>query len=360
MPDLRTSSFEIGPIRPPSEGGSSSLLLRITRNCPWGKCKFCYATLYHRDKFSLRAVDDILNDIQTVKRISDEIERVSSQLGYGGQTNDFVGSALIHAEPDLRQNYCFIAVFNWLNAGGRTAFLQDADSLVMPASDLIEVITCLKETFPGLERITSYARARTIYRKTLEELKGLRAAGLNRLHVGLESGDDALLEYVDKGVTAEQHVSAGRKAKEAGFEYSTYVMPGLGGSAMSRQHAANTALVLNQINPDYIRLRPFVPRPGTPLYDQYQNGQLDITSPHARLRELKIMLQALNVTSRVCFDHMLNGWRRKSGELLFTHDYAGYLFPEDKEQVLALIEEGLQVDESFHLDAKDMVEADHL
>jgi radical SAM superfamily enzyme YgiQ (UPF0313 family) len=355
MEKLSKYSFEIGAIRPPSEGGSYSLLIRVTRNCPWNRCKFCYGTPYSHEKFELRAVEDIKKDIQAAKAISDEIKRVSWQIGHAGQINDIVGSAIIQREPDLNYNHSFVTVFNWLSSGGRTAFLQDADSLIMRTPDLVEVIKYLKETFPSLERITSYARAKTIYRKTLEELKSIRAAGLNRLHVGLETGDDELLELIDKGVTSEQHIVAGKKAKEAGFEFSAYVMPGLGGPSMSEQHAKNTARVLSEINPHYIRMRPFVPRPNTPLLDEYNRGELQLSSPHERLRELKIMIEALTVTSRVCFDHMMNAWRKESGALLFTQDYEGYEFPEEKGRVLELIEEGLRVDESNHISAKEMM-----
>ena len=360
MNKLSTYSFEIGAIRPPSEGGSYSLLIRVTRNCPWSRCKFCYGTPYNREKFQLRSVEDIKKDIQAAKAISDEIKQVSWELGYAGQINNIVGSTIIQREPNLSESHSFVTVFNWLNSGGRTAFLQDADSLIMRTPDLIAVIKYLKATFPSLERLTSYARAKTIYRKTMEELKGIRTAGLNRLHVGLESGDDELLELIDKGVTAEQHIMAGRKAKEAGFEFSVYVMPGLGGPTRSEQHAKNTARVLNEINPDYIRLRPFVPRPNTPLFDEYQMGDFQISSPHERLRELKTMIEALTVTSRVCFDHMMNAWRKESGELLFTQDYEGYKFPEEKGRTLELIEEGLRVSESRHLDVKDIVAMSHL
>ncbi|MFC2032904.1 radical SAM protein, partial [Chloroflexota bacterium] len=349
MEKLSTYSFEIGAIRPPSEGGNYSLLIRVTRNCPWNRCKFCYGMAYGHEKFQLRAVDDIKKDIQAVKAISDELKQVSWQLGYTGQINNIVGSTIIRREPYLAESHCFVTVFNWLSSGGRTAFLQDADSLIMRTPDLIEVIKYLKETFPSLERITSYARAKTIYRKTMEDLKSIRAAGLNRLHIGLETGDDELLELIDKGVTSEQHIIAGKKAKEAGFEFSAYVMPGLGGPTRSEQHAKNTARVLNEINPDYIRFRPFVPRPNTPLLDEYNRGELQLLSPHERLRELKVMIEALTVTSRVCFDHMMNAWRKESGALLFTQDYEGYKFPEEKGKVMELIEEGLLVNESTHI-----------
>ena len=360
MKKLSTYCFELGAIRPPSEGGSHSLLIRVTRNCPWRRCTFCYGTPYNREKFQLRAVEEIKNDIQAAKMISDEIKNMSWQLGYAGQINNAVGAHLVQREPDLCRSHSFVTVFNWISSGGRTAFLQDADSLIMRTPDLIEVVKYLKETFPTLQRITSYARAKTIYHKTLEELKGIRAAGLNRLHVGLESGDDELLRDIDKGVTAEQHIIAGKKAKEAGFEFSVYVMPGLGGCSRSAHHAKNTARVLNEINPHYIRLRPFVPRPNTPLFDEYQIGDFEISSPHERLRELKTMIEDLTVTSRVCFDHMMNAWRQESGALLFTQDYEGYKFPEEKEAVLELIEEGLRVSESIHIDAKDMVAMRHL
>lgn len=360
MKQLSEYSFEIGAIRPPSEGGSHSLLLRITRNCPWGRCKFCYGTPYNRDKFQLRTVDEIKKDIQTVKIISDEIKEVSGRMGYAGNINSAVGTTMIRSEPGLSDSYSFVTVFNWLFSGGRTVFLQDADSLIMRTPELIEVLKYLKETFPNIERITSYARARSIYLKSFEELKAIRAAGLNRLHIGLESGDDVVLKHIEKGVTAEQLISAGKKAKEAGFEFSVYVMPDIGGRAMSEQHAKNTARVLNQINPDYIRLRPLVPRPGTPLFDEYEKGDFRISTPHERLRELKTMIEALTVTSHVCFDHMMNGWRKSSGEFLFTQDYEGYKFPEEKEKVLELIEEGLRVNESLHVDAREMIALQYL
>jgi len=357
---LSTYSFEIGPIRPPSEGGASSLLIRATRNCPWSRCKFCYGTFYNREKFELRTVDDIKKDIQAAKALSDGIRSLSWQLGYAGQINNLVGAAIIGSDPTLGMNPSFVTVFNWLASGGRTAFLQDADSLIMRTPDLIQTIRYLKVTFPSLDRITSYARAKTIHHRTIAEMKDIRAAGLDRLHVGLESGDGEVLKYMDKGVTAEQQIMAGRKAKEAGFEYSAYVMPDLGGRSRSEQHAKNTARVLNEINPDYIRLRPFVPRPNTPLFDEYENGSFQLSSPHERLRELRTMIGDLTVTSRVCFDHMMNAWRKASGDLLFTQDYEGYKFPEEKARVLESIEQGLRLKESIQIDARDMIAVPHL
>jgi len=355
MEKLSALSFDIGPIRPPSEGGSYSLLIRVTRNCPWNRCRFCYGIPYHRERFELRSIEAIKHDIDTAKKISDEINRVSQELGHGGKANGEVGTAMIRSDPALNTNHSFVTVFNWIASSGRSAFLQDADSLVIKTPDMIEVIQYLKKIFPSLTRITTYARAKTVFRKSPEDLRALHDAGLTRLHIGLESGDDEVLSSMEKGVTSEQHIIAGKKAKEAGFQLSVYVMPGLGGREMSQQHALNTARVLNTINPDYIRFRSFIPRPNTPLGEAYLQGNLEVTSPHERLIELKILITAVEVTSHVCFDHFMNSWRNHSGKLLFTQDYEGYQFPQEKQKVLDLIEEGLSIDESMHVHAKDLV-----
>jgi radical SAM superfamily enzyme YgiQ (UPF0313 family) len=240
-------------------------------------------------------------------------------------------------------------------SGGKTVFLQDADSLILYTDQLVAIIRYLKETFPSIERVTSYARAKTLSRKTPEELRQLREAGLSRLHVGLESGDDELLAYVNKGVTADEIMNAGKKAMAAGFELSLYVMPGLGGRAFWEQHALNTARVLNEINPDFVRLRPFVPIDRTPMLEAYRSGELELTSPHERLREIRLMVENLQVTSRVCFDHTTNTAIRLENNLipLFRRDYDGYKFPEEKGKVLEIIDEGLKLDEQALMDVRE-------
>lgn len=335
-------------------------MLRVTRNCPWSRCRFCYGSFYRRAKFELRTVEDIKGDIRAVLAIAEAIRRTSERLGRGGDADDITGAAMIHNASDLRRNSSFVTVFNWLYSGGRTAFLQDADSLIMRSSELEEVLGFLKATFPSLDRVTSYARSKTVCQRTVEELRTIRAAGLARLHIGLETGDDDLLRLVDKGVTGDQHVTAGLKAKEAGLELSEYVMPDLGGAEMSDAHARNTARVLNAIDPDYIRFRPFVPRAATPMYDDYLVGRLRLSSPHQRLREIRKMIDALTVSSRVCFDHFANSWRNRSGASLFSQDYEGYKFPDCKDEVLGLIEEGLRLDESVHTHVRDLIQLPHL
>jgi radical SAM superfamily enzyme YgiQ (UPF0313 family) len=331
--------FEVGMYRPPSEGGSSSLLLRFTRNCPWNKCTFC--GMYKHEKFSLRSVEEIKADIDVIAGMIEEMQSLSMKLGHGGQIDRDVIIAMIEKEPRLNTSQGFGMVLNWLSSGGKTAFLQDGNSLMMASDKLVEVLTYLRSTFPALERVTTYARSKTLSRKPLEDLTKIRKAGLDRLHVGLETGDDVLLKKIKKGVTGADHIAGGQKALKAGFQLSEYWMPGLGGREDWENHARNTALVLNNINPHYIRSRPFSPWPGTPIHDECNKGRLTLLSPREVLMELKLMMETLDVTSKVCFDHAGNAWVDGKGRLLFTHSYEGYKFPEEKPRVLDLIEEGI-------------------
>jgi radical SAM superfamily enzyme YgiQ (UPF0313 family) len=364
---LKEYSFEIGPIRPPSEGGSRSLLIRATRNCPWSLCKFCYGTPYNRERFQLRSVEEIKRDIDAAKANSELIEVIAKKLGGIDWAARLIDPSFLYNKSfteldqnELRNFQSVTNVFNWLRSGARSAFLQDANSLIMRTPDLLEVIKYLKQTFPGLQRITSYARAKTLAQKTktLEELKELRKAGLSRLHVGLETGDDELLKYVNKGVTSEEHVLAGRKAKEAGFELSEYWMPGLGGKAMSEQHARSTARVLDEINPDFVRSRRFVPRKATPLFEEWKKGEFQLLSPHEELREIGMMIESLDITGKVCFDHFINPAYKVGSSYvwLFKQDYDGYKFPEEKPKVLELVTQGLEIDESLYIRVEDLVE----
>jgi radical SAM superfamily enzyme YgiQ (UPF0313 family) len=346
-------SFAVGVYRPPSEGGSSSLLLRITENCPWNKCAFC--EMYKGHPFVYRSVADIKADIDTVKVMVDEIREASCKIMRKGQINQELLQALLTADPDLNENYCFSTVFGWLYNGGKTAFLQDADSMIMRPHELIDVLQYLRKTLDSLTRVTSYTRSKTLAQRKPEELAAIREAGLDRIHVGLETGDDDILKIVRKGVTSAEQIEGGKKAMAAGFQLSEYWMPDLGGRERWRQHAENTARVLNEINPHYIRSRPFVPRRGTDIFEDYEQGRLHISSPHERLEELQVMIEKLNVTSRVCFDHNMNAWANHQSGLLFSQSYEGYKFPEEKPLVLDLIREGLSVPESQHINIKELI-----
>ncbi len=339
--------FETGMYRPPSEGGSASLLVRFTRNCPWNHCTFC--SMYKGETFQLRPLPELKVDIDAMATLISDLKALSNGQGI---TREGI-SALFGHVPELNAHEGLPMLIHWVMNGGRTAFIQDANSVIMKTPDLVGALTHLRQTFPTIERVTSYARARTLSQKSLEDLKAIQRAGLDRVHLGLETGDDILLKEIKKGVDAQGHIKGGQKAMAAGFQVSEYWMPGLGGRARSLDHARNTAAVLNAINPHYIRSRPFRPIPGTAMAEQVAAGTFEALTPTEQLEELKEMVQALEVTSHVCFDHAMNHWKHPKGGLLFTHDYEGYRFPEAKNQVLDLIEAGLsfkqQPDPLVHL-----------
>jgi radical SAM superfamily enzyme YgiQ (UPF0313 family) len=344
-------NFEVGVYRPPSEGGSFSLLLRITRNCPWNRCAFC--NMYKTEKFEVRSPDEIKADIDSIAAICNELREISHRLGLNGRITRDTAIELIDKYPELNYHHGFGMVFNWLQSGAKTAFLQDANSPIMKTEQFVDVLQYLRKTFPTLTRVTSYARSKTLGQKTSDELKAIRQAGLDRLHVGLESGDDELLKKIKKGVTGDGHIKGGQKAMQAGFQLSEYWMPGLGGKEMWENHARGTARVLSEINPHYIRSRPLFPQPGTPIHEWQESGEFQMLSPDEQLSELRLMIENLSVTSKVCFDHAANYWRNSSGGLMLSHGYEGYQFPQEKPRVLEAIEDGLtaanQVPEFLHL-----------
>lgn len=329
-------SFETGVYRPPSEGGSHSLLIRFTRNCPWNRCTFC--SMYKEETFKIRSVDEIKQDIDNMAAIGDRLTVISKELHQQGVYSREVVAKLIDEEPMLWNHPGFGMLINWFASGAKTAFLQDANSPIMRTGHLIEVLDYLKGKFPSLERITTYARAKTIAKKSDEDLAAIRKAGLDRLHIGLESGDDEVLELIKKGVTGEEHIMAGQKAIKAGFQLSEYWMPGLGGQQRWEQHALNTASVLNQINPHYVRSRPFFPLPGTPIHAAMENGEFHLLPNEGYLKEIKLMVEQLTFDGKLCFDHAANHWIDDNGSLLFSHDYEGYQFPDQKEEVLEKLE----------------------
>ena len=256
--------FEQGPIRPPSEAGS--LLIRITRNCPWNRCTFC--PVYKGAQFSLRPVEHVLEDIDRIHRYVQEIWQ------RGAQDSKLYPRDISSISDSLEfvDRTAFNSALQWASYGMRSIFLQDANSLVIKPADLRVVLGHLRSCFPWVERITSYARSHTVARIADADLQAFAAAGLNRIHIGLESGSDRVLTRMKKGVTKAGHIKAGQKIKQAGMQLTEYVMPGLGGRDLSRDHALETADCLNQIDPDFIRLRTFVPIPGTDWHQRWQDN----------------------------------------------------------------------------------------
>jgi radical SAM superfamily enzyme YgiQ (UPF0313 family) len=324
--------FEQGPIRPPSE--ARSLLLRVTRNCPWNQCLFCRT--YKKRKFSLRTVEEIKADIRIAKDMADDIRKSSFKIGAGGNVDDSVISS-IFGNSGISDSYRSVAA--WMYYGTGSCFLQDADNLIMKTKDMVEILEFLREKFPEITRVTSYSRSRTIIRKSVESLKKIRKAGLNRVHIGLESGYDPLLKFIKKGVTAAQHIEAGQKVVEAGMEVSEYVMPGLGGQAMWREHAVETANVLNQINPHFIRFRSLRVLPILPLHKIMMDGDFVVQTDDMAVKEIKLFLESLNgITSTITSDHITNLLEEIDGKL-----------PQDKEKMLDVIRKYQELPDSERL-----------
>ena len=253
--------YEQGVIRPPSE--ATSLLVRVSRNCPWNQCVFCPA--YKGTKFSKRTVDEVKKDIDAMA-VEYGAVRVTS------------------------------------------AFLQDADSLLLPTGDLIAILEYLREKFPKIDRITTYARARTLKRKSVDELRLLRAAGLTRVHAGLESGSETVLKLIKKGLTPEEIVTGGRHVMDAGLELSEYVMPGIGGRALSQEHAIETAKVLNMVRPHFIRIRTFAMHPKSPMQRMVEEGTFVPMNDEETIGEIRLLVDHLDKMHSYfsCNDFSLN------------------------------------------------------
>ena len=315
--------FEQGPIRPPSEAGS--LLIRITRNCPWNRCTFCPA--YKRREFSLRPVEHVLEDINRVHRHVEEIRKCAADSGQV-YPDDI---ARLRAQDQTGDRAALNAALHWAQGGMRSIFLQDANSLIVRPEQLLTIVRHLRGCFPWVDRVTSYARSHTIARISDDNLRLLAEAGLSRIHIGMESGSDAVLARVHKGVDKKTQIIAGQKIKRAGMELSEYIMPGLGGRDLSEEHARESADALNQINPDFIRLRSLAIPNHVPLYAEYQRGDFVKLTDLETARELLIFLEALDgIESTLVSDHILNLFEDVQGT-----------FPQDKARMVAVFKDFL-------------------
>ncbi len=273
--------------RPPSE--ANSLLIQATIGCPHNKCSFC--SMYKGSRFKIRPVEDIKEDLRAARQY------------YG----EFVESL----------------------------FFPDGNTIIMKTAQLVEIISYARELFPHLQRITVYGSARFVNKKSMEELQQLKDAGLSRVHTGMESGDDVTLQRVHKGTTAAEIIEAGLKLKKVGIDTSEYYLVGIGGKERWREHALESARVLSAFSPDFIRLRTFVPVPGTPIYDEYKQGSFQLLSPHEALQEIGLLISNLNCEgSYVLSDHVSNYWNI-SGRL-----------PDDREIMLEGVKKALTIPES--------------
>ncbi|WP_031484595.1 radical SAM protein [Maridesulfovibrio frigidus] len=318
------SGFEQGPIRPPSEAGS--LLLRLTRNCPWNHCTFC--SLYKGTKFTLRPVEHVLQDIDTVHRAVELILEAQSETG----GIPYSRMASLGQDGGIDRQ-AFHAAQNFIANGMKSIFLQDGNSLIMKVDDLVQILEHIKKAFPAVDRVTSYARSQSVAKISDEDLFRIASAGLNRIHIGMESGSDKVLKSVKKGVDKAAQILAGQKLKRAGIELSEYFMPGLGGRNLSRENALETAESMNQINPDFIRLRTLALPNATPLAASHEAGEFDKMGDVETAQELLLFLESLEgITSTVKSDHILNLFSEVEGTL-----------PADKEKMMAPIRDFLKM-----------------
>ncbi len=268
-------------IRPPSEAGS--LILQVTVGCSHNKCIFCPA--YKEKRFRIKSFDEIKEDID---------------------------------EASIYSHY------------PRRVFLADGDALIIPQQRLLEIIRYLNEKLPKLRRIGIYGNAKSILRKSVDQLKELKGNKLSIIYLGIESGDETTLEYVRKGVTYEKMVEAARRVKEAGIKLSVTVLLGVAGMDRSIIHAKETARILTDIRPDHIGALTLMIIPEAPLYRRLKMGEFTLRSPFELLQELRTMSAESDL--QYC--------------LFFSNHASNYLpikarLPKDKVSSLKLIDEVL-------------------
>jgi len=281
-------------IRPPSE--RSSYFLPITSGCSHHRCTFC--NYYYGYKLGIREVHDVKN----------EIDVLTLYYKYSIETP---------ANPEI----VYAIARQW---DGRNIFLQDGDALVYPPEKLLEILKYLNEKLPDLDRIAAYTTPQDVLQRDIDELKNLKEAKLGILYMGVESGDEEVLQKVGKGVSYNEIVEAARKIKEAGIILSVTVILGLDGIKGSQKHSSETARILNDIDPDYAGALTLTLVPGTPLYQQWQQGIIKPISPFESLKELRAIVENSDFTN--CF---------------FSSMHASNYFsirgtlPQDKENMIA-------------------------
>ena len=276
-----------GPIyRPPSE--ADSLLIQATVGCPHNKCTFCM--VYKKGpRFKIRPVKEIKEDLLAARDV------------YG---------------PDVR-----------------TLFFPAGNTIAMKTDDLCDVCNYAREIFNDLQRITVYGSSQYICQKSAQDLRRLAAAGLSRIHVGMESGDDIVLQRIRKGSNCTEQIEAGKMVRAAGIELSIYVILGIGGQDRSQAHAMATARALNQICPDFIRLRTFLPKMDTPILEEICTGAFTILGPHEILIETALLIERITSHSYLTSDHYTN-----------YINLEGWL-SDDREPIIKAINAALEKDE---------------
>lgn len=232
--------------RPPSE--AESLILQVAIGCSHNKCTFCGS--FKEKKFRVRSFDEIREDVEEAKRYARYVRKV---------------------------------------------FLADGDALIIPQKMLLPIVELVKDTFPKLERIGVYGNTKSILKKSEEELRVLKELGVGIIYLGVESGDQVVLENVCKGTVLDKTAEAAKKVKDAGMILSVTVLLGLGGVERSRIHAEETGKFLSRIKPDYAGALSVIVVPGTALAEEIRKGTFVVPDPYMLLEELYIMVQNIDV-----------------------------------------------------------------
>jgi radical SAM superfamily enzyme YgiQ (UPF0313 family) len=276
-----TMKYEGMIIRPPSE--ADSLLLQVTVGCSHNRCTFC--PTYKGEKFRIKTFAEIEEDIREAGRGMPE----------------------------------------------RRVFLCDGDALIIPQNRLVDILACIRQHNSGVERIGTYANAKSILRKSPEDLNQLYEMGLRIIYLGIETGNDEILRKIKKGANAEQIIQAGRRIKNAGMILSVTILLGIGGIEKSIEHAFDTARILTEIDPDFVGALTLMLLPGTELSEDYNNGRFVLPDNFGFLRELSLIIRQTSFTN--CF---------------FTSNHASnYLpvrarLPMEKEKTIQMIEHILE------------------
>ena len=268
--------------RPPSEAGS--LILQATLGCSYNRCTFC--AMYRDTAFRVRPLEELAEDIREARAV------------YG---------------PGLRR-----------------VFLADGDALILKSERLHAVLDLLEEAFPGLNRVGAYATPQSLLRKSVEELRRLKERRLSILYLGVESGSDEVLRRLNKGVDAERIVEAGRRAVEAGMKLSTMIILGAGGKELRREHARDSAEVLNRIAPRFISTLSMMVVPGTPLHEEMLAGRYTPPTPRQTLEEERELIAGLEVRGAIFRSNHVSNFLPLGGTL-----------PKDKAALLAQLDAAL-------------------
>ncbi|MEI3141548.1 MAG: radical SAM protein [Lawsonibacter sp.] len=270
--------------RPPGEW--KSYLLQCTIGCSNNQCTFC--GMYKEKKFRIRPTQEILEDIDMARAY------------YG---------------PGLQR-----------------VFLMDGDAIIIKTEDLLRILRKLYDTFPALEKVTLYAGPRSTLSKTPEELKALHDAGLSRAYLGVESGSDAVLKFIHKGVNAQQMLQAGQRLVEAGIDLWVTIILGITGEGGDwREHILSTAQIINQMKPRHLSAMTFAPAKGTPLGDDVLAGRFKVYGPDHILEECRLLIEHLDVDPLHFTSNHASNYLPLKGSL-----------PEDREKFLSLIDQALE------------------